>query len=150
MASSYNAHIFFTSGSVIFNESITELPLAETADVELVAGTLEEPDFPLQETAITAVAVKKKRLSFNSVFMLLNCECLIDMLTIYARLVLSTRRVASPGEISKPVQLSKNGLSLKINLLYRSLSNVQIKNDIAYNTFYVFFGGMTSGKCGLS
>ena len=61
MASSYSAHIFFTSGSVIFSESITELPFAETADVEFVAGTDEpgDPDFPLHETA--TIATHRKR-----------------------------------------------------------------------------------------
>jgi len=72
MASSYNAHIFFSSGSVMFNESITELPLDDAAAVELVADTASEPDEPafgLHETATTAMAANTKKLNFDSVFM---------------------------------------------------------------------------------
>ena len=77
IASSYNAHIFFSSGSVIFNESITELPFAEAAVVEFVADTASEPDeldLLLHETAIIAIPASTKRLSFNIVFMCWNCK----------------------------------------------------------------------------
>ena len=56
----------------MFNESITELPFAVAAVADGVEPDDDkEPDFPLHDTAISAITDNKHRLSFKSVFIFL-------------------------------------------------------------------------------